>query len=178
MKRLLPLALLLTGCAENALLELTLLMPDEGVAGAPRAVLDFAEDRATEPDDVRFLESLRASLRLPPDGDPEQYVTVVAGDDPTAPLWISVRYCNDPGCQGAGDDLATRQLVRYERPFWPGRRSRATLTLPAPGADVERLDLCQVIACAGDGNPVTGCCEPTDPRCPREGGPTHLCERD
>ena len=175
MKRLaLSLAILLSGCAENAILELTLELPpaaDVGRADATHVVVDVATDGSEEvPPDSAFPLSgaFRAAAADAPNRVP---VSLVAGGERLeAPLWVRVRYCGAPDCAAIGDDAPPTAYVRIDRPFWLGQVSEATAALPGPWDDPEvaRLAKCDVRACA-DPRFTSG-----EPTCTGDG--RHWCE--
>ncbi len=149
------LALAAAGCAENAILEVTLEMrtADEvGVPGATQAVVTFESSDAARSEDVRPSEQRTVRLDLPASSPATARVSVVAnGEEIERPLWVSFRYCGGPvACPFDGD----RAWVRYDRAFYLGQYTSHTLALPDDGAADATVPTCEVEGCV----PGTGGC--------------------
>ncbi|MCB9596420.1 MAG: hypothetical protein H6719_27100 [Sandaracinaceae bacterium] len=158
------LALLLAGCAQNAILELTFEVPTAdaaGVAGATVAVLEFRSDASTvPPSGVLGTDMPSATLLLPPGGPVTQVVSVVApGDAVETPLWVGVHYCaREAGCLGADFNPMNQSWVRYERAFYVGEYTEHGLPLPAAMERVD-VDACLVYGCLDRERPSSGACD-------------------
>jgi len=137
------------GCAQNAILELTLELPAQPT-GAPLLVqvqartaetVDFAESWAgTEP---------VSGLGLA-DEPSTRTVSIVGGDDLTRELGIRVRFCREAECTGLGDDRAPETQVLVERAFYLGHRTRLRLEIPevpGPSPVPMRVERCRVEGC-------------------------------
>jgi len=167
------LALALVGCADNAILELTVEVPDADAAGAPgadRVTLQFLTEpiAAGEPTPMLTEASQVTTLMLAEDGPAPQRVSVVASPGHVEdPLFVTVFYCagRSPCTFNRGDAVS---VVRYERPFYRGEFTSHTLALPRQGApDVLEIGRCDVAGCIG------GTAMPCDLSTP----PVHACER-
>lgn len=160
----------LGGCADNAILELTLELPsgEEGFA-----FVQF--------DQGATFEEFEGSTSLdgfPLDGPASVQVSVIAdGDEIEAPLRVKVRFCQEPRCtflDPAGiesDDGVGELRFELERAFYRGRFTEHTLdlrTIPERGIPptLSVVDKCEVGGCR-DGTTVTNSC--------RADG-THFCE--
>lgn len=151
------LALGLSACAQNAILEITFLVPppaDTGVAGANVAVLDFRASSSTTP--PIGLGSDVGTATLPLVGAPMQTVSVVSsGDDIATPLWIGVTYCPEAsGCLNADGQHA---WLRYERAFYVGEYTEHVVALP-PSGEVTEVPACAVWGCLEGVRPPEGAC--------------------
>ena len=140
------------GCAQNAILELTIPLPASGaVGGATRASIGFQSSEATDPSTLSPNVPDQRSFDLPPGGDAVQRLSVVAGDV-ESPLWLSVRYC-DETCSATEPPT----WIRYERPFYLGEFTEHELTLPLPGAPDVEVGTCEVFGCFPGGRPPNPC---------------------
>ncbi|MEZ4338251.1 MAG: hypothetical protein R3B82_16645 [Sandaracinaceae bacterium] len=151
------LALGLSACAQNAIFEVTFLVPapeETGVADATVAVLDFRASPSTTP--PRGLGNDVGTATLTLGGEPMQTVSVVAsGDDLATPLWVGVTYCRaTTGCLVPEGQHA---WVRYERAFYLGRYTQHEVALP-PSGEVIEVDRCRVYGCLEDLRPTEGAC--------------------
>jgi len=168
------LALALVGCADNAILELTLEIPDAEAAGAPdadRVTLQFVTDPIPPGGPVPVVadDGRVATFSLPDDGIATERVSVVAPPGQVErPLFVTVVYCADRDPCPI-DPGATVSVVRYERPFYRGEVTSHTLALP-PQAAPDRVEVakCDVSGCIG------GTADPCDLATP----PVHACEVD
>lgn len=164
--------LLIVGCADNAIFELTLVVSDAATAGATgedRALLRFYSADRADPTGLpnAVPERQRATLMLPESGTSREQVSVVAsGSQIESPLWLAVSYCGGSRPCGGFDD-AEPVWVRYDRAFYRGEFTSHELTLPATGSTPETIDPCMVNGCL-DGVGGSGACSGGDP-------PVHAC---
>lgn len=141
----------LVGCAENAILELTVTAPDAaslGAVDARLALLDFVSDDAEDPEDLPTIRSAPSlELALPPAGEEivHRASVVAGGDEIETPLWIAIRYCPDGACDVSDDQ--PRAFVRYERAFYVGEFTRHALVLPPLDPAVVPVTTCEVFGC-------------------------------
>lgn len=168
------LALALVGCADNAILELTVEIPDAEAAGAPsadRVTLQFVTDEIPPGAPVPILgdESRVATFMLPADGVATEPVSVVASPDQVPrPFSVTVVYC-EGRTPCPVDPTEPVAVVRYERAFYRGEVTSHTLALPAQGdLDVPPVGKCD----------VAGCISGTAMACDFGSPPVHACERD
>ncbi len=151
----LALALVLTGCAENAVLEVELTLPAQPATGAPL----FAYVQARSADVVSFDEAwagtdaidgraLETAVSMLP------FSVVAGGASFTRQLGVRIRFCASRDCTGLGDDRAPEVRYRIQRAFYQGHRTRVALVIdavPAPpppiGAPITDIDKCDVEGC-------------------------------
>ena len=144
------LAVVLGGCARNAVLELEIeLPPEEGLALAELYVLsdytDFSDAAWTEAQ----LEPLTEL------GDVARVDIVAEGASIERALGLRIRLCTAEPCPAG----APEQLVRIDRAFYVGERTWLRIPLPAtPVRDPELLifDRCEVGGCL-DGDTLSYC---------------------
>ena len=147
----LVLAIALAGCAENAILELTITASDAeslGANGASRAVLDFVSADVEDTEALPTLLSPRSlELPLPAMGSTSTHraSVVASGGEVMTPLWVAIRYCDDGACDASRE--APRAFVRYERAFYVGEYTRHTLVLPPLGDPPAPVGACEVFGC-------------------------------
>lgn len=169
--------LALAGCAENAILELTVELPDAATAGAPGATFALVQVAVGRSDDPRSLfrvgSTSDASFALSSAPSTERMSVVAGGADLTEPLTVRVVYCRERGCLPRDEDRVA--YFEIERAFYQGRYTQVDLlvltalsTLADP-ATVTRIERCDVEGCR-EGNPTTWC-EVTLPDAP------HFCEQ-
>ncbi len=167
-------AALLAGCAQNAILELTVQVPtatDVGAPGARFAVLNFANTRdsltGTFPGSATGTEE---AIPLPADATEEVRISVIGDERLDRALFVAVRYCVSETCSNVSPidpnlDLRQLRVVRYERAFWPGEYSQHTLPLgPLTAGEILEIDKCDVFACR-EGTALSAC-----------EGDLHFCE--
>lgn len=132
--------LVLSGCAQNAVLELTLVLPSPSAVGAPSAENAFVRFRSGDnPAEPTRGFALGADLELQiPLSSSTTSTTSTASvviDDParmTEPLWIQVQYCESPTCSSLADDMSARvAYVRIERGFYQGVYTSVQVELPS-----------------------------------------------
>ncbi len=170
--RALALAIVLvTGCAENAILEVELMLPP--ASGAVRHV--FVQTRSGEAEfEATWSGSGSVDGIVLADGAPSRSVVSVEADDGAeldAPLSLKIRYCTTERCTEVADSDAQEVWVSVERAFYEGRYTQLEVELPAVGACSPpcatelSFTKCQVRGCrAGD----------TVMYCDRDG--RHFCE--
>lgn len=155
------LALLVAGCAQDAVLELTVEIPEAAEPGPRYAVVDAraGEPVGAPPGDVVGLDRTAA-------GDGRVSIVAEPGDA-EQPLHLRVRFCDDPSCTGAPADVPQVRL-RIERAFYPGEHTFLTVRIEAVPTGTEELPdvgKCEVRGCVS-GESATYCLE--------DGA--HLCE--
>ena len=149
--------LLVSGCARNAIFELELSLPAQP-AGAPLyAVVQARVDGGFEAswDDIATSPGLPLCPR-PSEGTCEDrvldpacasIVSIVADESELErPLYVRVRFCEDPACAASSDASAPEHRVEVERAFYRGRYTQARVCLdevpPEPALDlIERCDV-------------------------------------
>lgn len=161
-------ALLLCGCARNAIFELELDLPPRP-SGALHAVVqvrndaDFSAGWSGVP--------MAPGVPLPPacarpdpapacddrELDPacSAVVSVIGDeDDLTRPLRVRIRFCEDPACGAAADAAAPETRVEIERAFYTGRYTQGRVCVdavpPGPGGVPVRIERCAVRCREGD----------------------------
>jgi len=156
-------AVIATGCADNAVLELMVELPASPggdpvyVQVQPRRASDnpFTDD--WRGDDVEPIE-----LGSEPMVD---HVSVVSEQD-DVDLAVKVRFCQTETCTGFGDEDPPALWFLVEDPFYIGEHTEADLVVtevPATGctegmADCPvRVDRCDVRGCTGGDPPTTYC---------------------
>lgn len=152
------LAMALSGCTHAAILELSVELP--AAAGDVRhAVIDARPGEGPSFDDEGELASFELGARAA--------VSIVAGEDHTAPLEVRVRFCTSERCETDASPPEVR--VAIERPFYTGVHTFVALRIDAIPSGLERLpdvDKCQVRGCSGSMGASY---------CLSDG--THLCEQ-
>lgn len=141
----------LPGCADNAILEVVLALPAQGVECGVSEVLvearfspigelacpavDWNRDAQTIP-----LEEEEAS---------SAFVEVIAeGDDIERPLCLRVRSCRQEACLGHDLLVHPSVTVRAERAFYRGHRTRVELAIADPcESDAYDLGPCEIGGC-------------------------------
>lgn len=148
----LVLAIALAGCAENAILELTITASDAeslGADGASRAVLDFVSADVEDSEALPTLLSPRSlELPLPALGSTSTHraSVVASGAEVVTPLWVAIRYCGADVCDTSAEETP-RAFVRYERAFYVGEYTRHSLVLPPLGDPPAPVGACEVFGC-------------------------------
>jgi hypothetical protein len=154
------LALVLGGCAENAVLEVELTLPAQPAAPSPPL---FAYVQARSADVVSFDEAWAGTDavegRALEDEETALPFSIVAGGASFArELGIRIRFCRSPDCTAVGDDRAPEARYRIERAFYQGQRTRLSLpndpavdplppVPPATGAVITEIDKCDIEGC-------------------------------
>jgi hypothetical protein len=163
---------LVSGCAQNAIFELTLDVPPP-VGERSRVVIeartgdaDFSTDwQQTQITGIPLTPAVRNSITASFEA---------SGDDIVGQLKVKVRFCVDERCLDTADGpmSAPEQRYEFDRVFYQGRYTTYAVTLdelpdPSMAPPVEPVDKCSI---AGDdcweGAPVTNNC--------LDG--THFCE--
>ena len=151
------LAALASACAENAVLEVQVMLP-AAPAGVTAPVYGVLEVRraSTHPHDVVWAEGDPDGVELGPERVLIQ--RSVIGREEDVDLHVKVRFCASPACNAIGDDTAPELRYVLEHPFYIGRRTAwATCieAVPATTADPDVVDLCEIHGCiegAGSSN--------------------------
>lgn len=160
---LLAFAILASGCARNAILELELDLPLQPSGSAPLyAVVQVQSQGSFDQvwDDVPLQGQPLSTICTRPDPpipchdrmlDPacSEVISIVAGDGAiTEPLSIRVRFCSDPTCSGPGDSTAPEQRIEIERAFYVGHYTQARVCFDevpaATDPEPEIIDRCEV----------------------------------
>lgn len=172
------LALLLTGCARNAFLELQLdlpLSPDERYANIRVVTADTPFEQVWEGDNPIPADRLSKTQRS------SQRISVEASDtSETKRVRVKVRFCKSPTCTDLKDDSAPEAWLELERAFYIGERTSFpwvigcipnTPDVATPVCDVKNRTTLEVAKCK-----VAGCRAgaPTSSYCV---GPNHFCEQ-
>ncbi|MDQ3036232.1 MAG: hypothetical protein M3Y87_27775 [Myxococcota bacterium] len=165
------LALALAGCAQNAVLELQLMLPArDALVTAPIFALVQVRRADAHPFEVDWQPQADAqAVEL---GDaPARVQLSVIGRDPTIDLHVKVRFCGDPDCDGIDDADAPERWFAIEHPFYVGRRTAwaaCVEDIPAarPSAPIE-VERCEIHGCTAGG--ATSYCDP-------DGTGPHFCE--
>lgn len=132
------LAPLYVGCAENAVFELKLELPNKGAVTTP--LFAVVQARSGEPD---FADMWAGSDPL--DGfelsaEPQTVpISVVADEDTviTSPMRMRIRFCGSSDCSEIGSDNAFEYQLHFDRVFYVGQSTSYTVTIPAtPAMDV------------------------------------------
>jgi hypothetical protein len=158
----------LTGCVQNAALELELTLPPGPTAGAPVYAL-IQPRRSTDP----FEDEWRASddpeaLELAPGEPTLDHISVLSQDD-TIDLHLKVRFCSTPTCSVIEDDGAPESRFSLEHPFYIGKRtfwSASIDAIPTMTGAVTEVDKCV----------IRGCIEGILGSYCRDGTDRHVCE--
>lgn len=164
MRRAWLVAVLLAGCADNAVLELDLGLPPESFDGINRFA--FVQARSgLEPFDEPWggtdpVDGFRLGLE-----PHREELSIVAEEGAIAePLRIKIRYCFASRCTALSDAEAPQAEIEIERAFYEA--SRTFLTLDVTGMDEAiAIEKCRVRGCIG-GSVSTFC----------RGDGTHFCE--
>jgi hypothetical protein len=120
-----------TGCAQNAVLELELDLPQSPSPATTR----YAVVRVVT-GDVSFDEEWQGDPQLPPFAlDPSaktvQRVSLDGSSDvESAKVRVKVRFCRDPNCAAIGDDTAPEVRLQLARAFYAGKRTSYAWSIP------------------------------------------------
>lgn len=118
-------------CAQNAVLELELELPQSPAAATTR----YAVVRVVT-GDVPFDEEWQGEPQLPPFAlDPGaktvQRVSLDGSSDvEAAKVRVKVRFCRDPNCAAIGDDVAPEVRLQLARAFYAGKRTSYAWSIP------------------------------------------------
>lgn len=151
------LALLVAGCADNAILEVDLELPATS-ASTPRyafvqslsaSTIDFGGAWAGADATEGFLLTSAPST---------QHVSFVTdGDAIGRPLGIRVRFCTDRVCGALADVDAPEARYVVDRAFYRGQRTRLTLSpVPETAPTTTEIGKCEVRGCS-NGAAATYC---------------------
>jgi len=168
MRVLLVAALLLGGCARNAIFELELDLPPDP-SGIRYAVVQARDDADFSADwsAVAMVQGVRLQPACSrPDPSPacddraldptcSAVVSVVGDeDDLTRPLRVRIRFCEDPACAAAADASSPETRVELERAFYTGRYTQGRVCVdavpPVPVGEPIRIERCEVRCRKGD----------------------------
>lgn len=170
-------ALGLVGCADTAVLELTIELPPMDFERKFVFVQARSGDR---PFDEEWSPESSVGGLLPSVERVEATVSVVSDADFVEdPMRLKVRFCRSAECDGLLDEAGdpSEYHVVFDRPFYAGERTAFTLRIPATpppcSATVpcppERIDAmiskCEIEGCA-DGQSAPFC----------DSGSVHFCE--
>lgn len=128
---LLPLlALALVGCAQNAVLELTIQLPPDS-AGGPHFAYVQARANVTNFDDTWAGTGELAAFPLTAMAQTVQ-VSVVTSDGAIVadPLAIKISFCGSSTCTALADAMAPQARFLVARAFYIGHRTSLTLSIP------------------------------------------------
>ncbi len=117
------------GCAQNAILELTLDLPAQPT-GAPLLVQVQARTAERVDFDESWAGTEPVSGLALADDPSTRTVSIVGGEDLTRELGIRIRFCREAECTGLGDDRAPEARFLVERAFYLGHRTRLRLEIP------------------------------------------------
>lgn len=164
-------AVLLAGCGQNAVLELTVDLPPRD--GVDRAYALVQVRRAADaPIDGDWASSARdlEAVELSASSRVRDHISVVADEHLDDDLALKVRFCHAPDCGDAADDPPPVARWIVEHPFYEGRRTRATVAIPEippPSTpSTGRVERCEVEGCLS-GDPSSWCVDDQ-----------HACVRD
>lgn len=161
------LALLLASCAQNAVLELQLMLPPQG-AGPQLYALVQVRRAADHPFDVEWRGEEIDAVEL--SGEETRVQISVIGRDPEVDLHVKVRFCRVPSCDDLGDPVP-EVWYAIEHPFYVGRRTAWAACVPLatdrPTAPIV-VDRCEIHGCVR-GMGSTSYCEGA-------GSGAHFCE--
>ncbi len=155
---LLVVVALLTGCAQNAILEFQIELPPN-----PPGETWFAKVEVISSSDdglALFSSGFSTNLRTIPLEDATRWDCLsIESSNPMASVLLKVRFCQSPEC-GLTDERGPRHLYRLETPFYIGSRTYYRARIPSVPTCASSDD-CAVGACIGE---VCGCSSEAD--CP------------
>lgn len=168
-----------SGCAQNAIFELTLDLPERPAAlpaGTPMYAFPQLRAGTAEAFMDRWAgQDPLTGVELQPGERTTMQISVIGNSDiETRPLRLKTQFCVDPRCNGFGDDRgAPIQCVEFERVFYVGKftsYTHAIATVPTsidcPVAGVLPIGRCDIRGCR-DGDTANFC---------RLEDGTHFCE--
>lgn len=178
-------ALALSGCARNAMLELDVVVPEQAIVDDRRYAYIEVSSGVSDFDETPFSIQGAVSVDLPEGGRTVPFA-VLTGDE-TTEVRVLVRYCHDATC---GDpDLDVRPFLdglvpgyryAFERAFYIGAVTSYTLDVAALGATPESTTVSNVCRCeiAGCATTLPGgsYCRGTSDVCDTDPMNTHFCE--
>ncbi len=167
------LALLASGCAENAVLELQVELPP-APTGEPWFAQVQVRRAAGNGFDAVWMGSDPRAVELT--SAPQWDCISVQTNDDTVDVNVRVRFCHEIDCLGFGDDTAPERRYFLQTPFYIGRRTYWATTIDAVPQCTSDSD-CEVGACvAGQCGCATDadCCPSGGCNCPDE--PCYACE--
>ncbi len=160
-------ALLFSGCAENAILELDIIAPDGSSGVLHVRLLSTTEATSFEEATTEGLSSDVIEIPLQVADEPPHVRLIAHAEEIEQPLYIGFGIC----APDAEQCLPSR-VFRVERAFYLGQYTHLDIDLrdaPIIGTEVEAIPLCQVQGCGrSEGN---YCYE--DPAL----GARHFCDR-
>jgi hypothetical protein len=164
-------ALTLGGCADNAILTVSVRLP----APEPGRNFAFVQARSGEESDLTLDWDDHSSLdgeTLTVGGVMWDFSVEARGDQVERPLLVKIRYCNTATCASETLEPAEQHFL-FARAFYYGERttySPADLRIPSPdGVTLTRVGRCDVFGCIG-GESTSGCSGD-------DGLGTHYCEQ-
>ncbi len=162
----------LSGCADNAILELDVTLPANPNPDTPlyAQVLARSSRLQTFEDDWLLFDSFDG-FQLEEESQLRVISIVADPVDYDSNVLLRVLFCTEPRCTGIGDDNAGERRMVIERPFYSGQRTRADWTVGDVTDSVvevpEVISVCQVRGCrSGD---LTSYCY--------DGTEDHFCSR-
>ncbi len=157
-----------SGCAQNAVLDMQLMLPSAGGSATRFAIVQVRRPEGHEFDDEWLGDDVDA-FEL---GDrPTLAQLSVDTTDPITDLRVKVLFCETRTCDALADARPPQLWFELERPMYLGRRTAwAACIVSIPSGTPEmatRVDRCQVHGCI-EGTPPSWCA----------GGSTdrHYCE--
>lgn len=164
----LVLAASLSGCVQNAALELEITLPPGPASGPPVYALTQPRSSTNPFTDDWLASDDPDAIELSPDGPTVDHISVLSHDD-TIDLHLKVRFCSTPACSVIADDGAPEARYILDHPFYIGKRTYWTTTIDAiptmTGAPIE-VDKCV----------IRGCIEGVLGSYCRDGTDRHVCE--
>ena len=160
---------LCASCAENAILELDVRLPEASGVAAQYVVIVMRSARESDFDvvwgatdlDGFLLESASRNVTVSVVAQPEDF-----SDD----LLVRALFCSSPRCDALGDDTAGERRLVIEHPFYSLQRTEAAWVLQTVEESVisvpDRISRCEVQGCRS--GVTTSYCRTDDG--------THFCE--
>jgi len=172
--------ILSSGCARNAFLELTIVLPKNSDASGPR----YAVTQVLSGDiafDIQWgSDNTIAPVLLDKDKTQTQTLSIEGNtDNETTQLRVKVTFCKEPSCVGVGDDKAPTLGLQIERAFYIGKRTSkewAIACIPAGGSFMPPEACAEVTPKVFAKCDIAGCRPGTTTNfC---SGGQHFCEKD
>lgn len=149
----------LGGCAQNAVLELQLMLPASTDA-IPYFALVQVRRGADNPFEVDWAGSDIDAVALA--NQPQRVQVSVVSSAPDTDVHLKIRFCRAPGCDAIDDASAPELWFALEHPFYLGRRTAWAACIeqvppPGPPERPVRVDRCQIRGCIAGGSAATYC---------------------